>query len=82
MLDDVGSNLKTVKFLVQHFGCCMMLYSFDHVHATLLRKGMRVRSTSCNVKNVNALFIVEVHLAIKLVYRHPTFNNVKETIQS
>ena len=24
MLDDVGSNLKTVKFFVQHFGCCMM----------------------------------------------------------
>ena len=22
---------------------------------------------------------MEVHLAIKLVYRHPTFNNVKET---
>ena len=46
MLDDVGSNLKTVKFFVQHFGCCMMLYSFGHVHATLLRLGMRVRSTS------------------------------------
>ena len=25
--------------------------------------------------NVNALFIVKVHLAIKLVHRHPTFNN-------
>ena len=36
MLDDVGSNLKAVKFFVQHFGCCMMLYSFGHVHATLL----------------------------------------------
>ena len=25
MLDDVGSNLKTVKSFVQHnFGCCMM----------------------------------------------------------
>ena len=34
------------------------------------------------IVNVNVLFIVEVHLAIKLVYRHPTFNNVKETIQS
>ena len=33
-------------------------------------------------KKGNALFIVEVHLAIKLVYRHPAFNNVKETIQS
>ena len=31
MLHDVGSNLKTVKFFVQHFGCCMMLY-FGHVH--------------------------------------------------
>ena len=30
MLDEAGSNLKTVK-------CCMMLYSFGHVHATLLR---------------------------------------------
>ena len=29
----------------------------------------------------NALSIVEVHIAIKLVHRHPTFNNVKETIQ-
>ena len=36
MLDDVGSNLKTINFFVQHFGCCMMLYSFSHVHATLL----------------------------------------------
>ena len=36
MLDDVGSNLKTVKFFVQHFGCCMMLYLFGHVHTTLL----------------------------------------------
>ena len=44
----------------------------------LVRKFLNV-----NVKkNVNALFIVELHLAIKLVYRHPTFNNVKETIQS
>ena len=33
-------------------------------------------------KNKNALFIVEVHLAIKLVYRHPTFNNVQETIET
>ena len=31
MLDDVGSNLKTVKFFVQHFGCCVMMYSFGHV---------------------------------------------------
>ena len=29
------------------FECCMILYSFGHVHATLLRLGMRVRSTSC-----------------------------------
>ena len=28
MFDDVGSNLKTVKFFVEHFGCCMMMYSF------------------------------------------------------
>ena len=37
----------------------------------------------CNKKKiVNALFIVEVHLAISLVYRHSTFNNVKKAIQS
>ena len=36
MLDDVGSNLKTVKFFVQHFGCCMMLYSFGLAHTTFL----------------------------------------------
>ena len=36
MRDDVGSNLKAVKVFVQHFGRCMMLYSFGHVHATLL----------------------------------------------
>ena len=27
---------------------------------------------------VNALFLVEVHVAIKLVLRHLTFNNLKE----
>ena len=31
-------------------------------------------------KKGNALFIVEVRLAIGLVHRHSTFNNVKETI--
>ena len=36
VLQHVGSNLKTVKFFVQHFGGCMMLHSFGHVHATLL----------------------------------------------
>ena len=30
-------------------------------------------------KVVNSLFMVEVHLAIKLVHRHLTFNNMKET---
>ena len=34
MLDDVGSNLKTVNFFLQRFGCCTMLYSFGCVHAT------------------------------------------------
>ena len=29
----------------------------------------------------NALFIVEVHLAVKLVHRHSTFNNLKETVE-
>ena len=32
--------------------------------------------------NVNALFMVEVHLAIKLVYRHSSVNNVKATAQT
>ena len=37
MLDDIRSNLiKKVKFFVQHFGCCMMLYFFGHVDTTLL----------------------------------------------
>ena len=31
-------------------------------------------------KNENALFIVEVHLAIKLVHRHSTFNKLKEQL--
>ena len=35
-----------------------------------------------NVRNVNALFMVEMHLAIKLIYRNPTFNNAKEKIQT
>ena len=35
MLGDVGSNLKTVKYFVQHFGYCMMLCSLGHVHATI-----------------------------------------------
>ena len=33
-------------------------------------------------KYPNALFIVEVHLAIKLVHRHSTFHNLKETIET
>ena len=28
----------------------------------------------CNVKNVDALVLVEMHFAIKLVHRHSTFN--------
>ena len=55
MLDDVGSNFKTVKFFVQHFRRCMMLYSFDHVHATLLRLSMRAWSTCyCNAQRPSA----------------------------
>ena len=42
-LDDDGSNLKTVKFYVQHFGCCMMLCSFGHVRTTLLDYSMRTK---------------------------------------
>ena len=30
-------------------------------------------------KVVNSVFMVEVHLAIKLVHRYLTFNNMKET---
>lgn len=47
VLDGVGSNLKTVIFFVQHSGCCMILYSVGHVHATLLHKGMSASSTGC-----------------------------------
>ena len=45
MLDDVESNLKTVKFFVLHFGRCMMMYSCDHIHVTLLHLEMCPRST-------------------------------------
>ena len=38
MLDNVGSNLKTVTFFVQHLGCCMILYLFGHVQATLAQR--------------------------------------------
>ena len=44
MLRVVGLILKRVKFFLQHFGCCIMLYSFGHVPATLLRRGMRTSS--------------------------------------
>ena len=33
------------------------------------------------IKIINALFIVEVHLAIKVVHRHPTFSYVKEMLK-
>ena len=40
-----------------------------------------IQAKKCNVNvNVNAFFIVEVHLAIKLVYRYSTVNKVKVTI--
>ena len=32
-------------------------------------------------KNVSALFIVKVHLAVMRLHRHSTFDNLKETIQ-
>ena len=35
MLYVVSSGLKMVKFAIQHFGCCTMLYLFGHVRATL-----------------------------------------------
>ena len=45
--------------------------------------GLSQEPVSLNVKEyVNVLFIVEVHLAIKLVHRHLTFNNLKEAIQT
>ena len=64
MLHDVGSNLKTVKFFLQHFRCCMILYSFGHVHATLLHKGMSARST-CYFKAPEAQ--KHRHVALKMV---------------
>ena len=39
------SMSKMVKFFSQHFECCMMLYSFGHVRATLLRR----RTCTCSV---------------------------------
>ena len=44
MLRVVGSSLKMIKFFSQLFGCCMMLYSFGHFRATLLRRSMRTSS--------------------------------------
>ena len=42
MLGVVGSNLKMVKFFICR--CCMMLWSFGQVCATMLRPGMRTSS--------------------------------------
>ena len=51
MLRVVGSSLKMVKFFSQHFECCMMLYSFGHVRATLLRRNTRTSSV-CAIQHV------------------------------
>ena len=51
MLRVVGSSLKMVKFFSQHFGCCMMLYSFGRVRATLLRRSTRTSSV-CAIQHV------------------------------
>ena len=51
MLRVVGSSLKMVKFFSQHFRCCMMLYSFAHVRATLLRRSTRTSSV-CAIQHV------------------------------
>ena len=42
----------------------------------------KIFETLVKSKKVNALFIVEVHLAIKLVYRYSTVKKVKVTIQT
>ena len=74
--------------------CCCVEQNHQSKHQICLTKRLRLDPYTCITTavrsekkckenlNVNALFIVEVHLAIKLVYRHPTFNNVKETIQT
>lgn len=68
--------------------CCCEEQNYESKLQISLTKRLRLDPYICittavrsekNV-NINALFIVEVHLAIKLVYRHPTFNNVKVTI--
>ena len=46
------------------------------------RKDQSQTYVNVDGKNVNAFFIVEVHLAIKLVSRHSTVNKVKETMQA
>ena len=48
----VFCNMFCIKFkngqiFPATFRCCIMLYSFGLVHATLLHKGMRTRSTAC-----------------------------------
>ena len=40
-------KFKNGQIFPATFRCCIMLYSFGLVHATLLHKGMRTRSTGC-----------------------------------
>ena len=70
--------------------CCCVEQNYQSKLQISLTKRLRLDPYICittavrsekNV-NVNALFIVEVHFAIKLLYRHPTFHNVKVTSQT
>ena len=58
----VGSSLKMGKFFGQHFRCCMMLYSFGHARATLLRLSMRTSLISY-FKAQHALSSMSQHIA-------------------
>ena len=64
MLRVVGSSLKMVKFFGQLFRCCMMLYSFGHVRATLLRLSMRT-SFIFYFKAPRALSNMSQHIATR-----------------
>ena len=51
MLGVVASNLKMVKFFMQHCGCCIILWSIGQVCATMLHPGMH-NSSIFNTQHV------------------------------
>ena len=69
-------NIQFTDFLRELLGAIFVLLGWGKSSclSLLVNEQLSLRDV-----NVNALLIVEVHLAIKLVYRHPTFNNLKKT---